>query len=317
MKLIRNNSYNNDIIFIDGHGGSGKSLISRVLECYKGVEKSKEDGIFYFILKLHEIGNISDDTAISLLKLSVDWILYYQTISRDINFRPSDVTSIFKYPYPLDYLKRIYRGERNIASEIIRREKPIFQNMTQNALISSRLLFDAFGDRIKIIYIKSNPIDIVYNMYSKGFGERIGKDPAEISLTFEYNGFPIPIFARNWPKLYLDSNPMDRIIMWISDETQDINQSYKLLNNHQKKQILFINFEDFVTTPYGPYTDLLEAFIGRKKIFKIKRILKKERCPRILDTDSLDNKKDYILSKSSERCVDIFKKLIGDYDRNL
>ena len=45
MELSRDNTYDIDMIFIDGHSCSGKSLYARILECYQGVEKAKEDEV--------------------------------------------------------------------------------------------------------------------------------------------------------------------------------------------------------------------------------------------------------------------------------
>ena len=61
MKLVRNNTYDNDIVFVDGNGGCGKSLISKVLEGFEGVEISKEDEPFQITQYLYRLGKISSN----------------------------------------------------------------------------------------------------------------------------------------------------------------------------------------------------------------------------------------------------------------
>lgn len=262
MKLIRNNTFDNDIIFVDGHGGSGKSKISRLLEFYDGVEKSKEDEIFYYITRLHELKKIPDDVALTLLKIASDRILYNQMICRDINFRLSDMTSLSKYPFPLDYIKRIYEGERMEVTERIKNDKPIFQNMTQNSLISGDILFRAFGNRLKLIHINRNPINVIYRMNDIGFGDRMGHDPTDIGFTYEFRQMSIPTYAKNQEIEFLNARNIDKMIMWIYNETKSMIDSYNKLNKRYKKNVMFINFDAFSNNP-NYFMEEIKKFIGR------------------------------------------------------
>ena len=97
----------------------------------------------------------------------------------------------------------------------IAREKPIFQNLTHGGMIVGDLYFDAFGDRLKVIYMVRDPVGIIYEWDRRDFGSRIGKDPSELQLTYEWGDDVVPIYTRGWEDEYLKSNPTDRIIAMV------------------------------------------------------------------------------------------------------
>jgi len=312
INLIRNNTYPSDVIFIDGHCSSGKIILSRLLECYKGVEKSKEDYSFYYILSLYRLGKISEDVAITLLKSETDRRLYELYIGRDINFRLTDGTSFTKYPYPLDYIKRIFRGEREKINEEIINNKPIFQNMKANALTDINILLKSFDKRLKLIYIKRNPLDVINAIYKRGFGDRIGVDPSTIELTYDWKGYTIPIYAIDWEVDYLKMKPIDRVVKMVYNLEKSDMQAYNNLNNKDKQKVYFIDFDSFITNPY-PICNELEKFIGRDIHKRYKRILKKEKCPRNIDSSERSNIRNNIRNIASENSIELIKEMENDY----
>jgi len=277
MKLIRNNTYDNDIVFVDGHGGSGKSLISKVIEAFEGMEISKEDEPFQIIQYIYGLGKIDKNTASVLMKIWADRYLYNQMIGRNVNTRLTDITTLYSYPYPQKYIKRMCDNEHQDVITKINKEKPIFQNMSQNAIIYSDIYFDAFGDRLKIIYIKRNIDDIVDTMMNGEIGERIGNDPTEITPTFLYNENPIPYYAKNWADEYINMSSRERLYRWIEQENKMVDDAYN--ETKFKDNILFIQFEEFVKKPYK-YISTIAEFLDRKPTGKLSEILKREGCPR-------------------------------------
>ena len=271
----------NEIVFVDGHCSSGKSLISKVLECYEGVEISKEDEPFQITQWLYRLGKIDKSTCITLFKIWADRYIYNQMIGRNINSRKNDITSLHKYPNKNKYLDRMESSEEHdTIIERINKEKPIFQQMTQNALIEGDVYFEAFSSRLKIIYINRNKQDVINGIMKSNFGTRIGKDPTEISISIDYKGDSIPYYAKGWPNEYLKMSPNERITKWIDQETDMVNKMYNNLTEY-KDNIMFINFEDFVTSPYK-WCEIIGKFIGRKPKDNLNKVLKEQNCPRIL-----------------------------------
>jgi hypothetical protein len=288
IELIRNNVYDTDFVLIDGHCNSGKILISRILESFNNIEKSREDFIFYYLMQLYRFKLMDESVIKVLLRISRDRILYDQTIGRDINTRPSDVTSIFKTPYPLDYFKRIFNKEREFANDIINEKRPIFQNMIANALSNSNIFFKTFDNHMKFIYILRNPIEIIYNMNKRKIGERIGSDPSEVQFTYDWNGKSIPISAYGSEEEYLKSKPIDRIIMMINILTKLDSYGYKNLDDKYKKNVIFINFDKFVINPKKNCIKI-SNFLDTKMTWKTNLLLRKENCPRKINDKNLND----------------------------
>ncbi|MBE3094967.1 MAG: hypothetical protein IMZ52_08030 [Actinobacteria bacterium] len=298
MKLTRNNTFNNPILLIDGHGGSGKSKVSRVLECFDGVEKSKEDEMFHMILHLHRIGKIEDDVAKVMLNTITDRLTYNQLISREINFKLSDVTSILKYPYPLEYIKRVFYKDKDEICNKINDNYPILQNMTTNAIISSNILFESFGERLKIIYIRMNPIVTIYNMFKSGFGRNVGVDPTNIMLTYEGN---ISVDMNE----YADIIEMDRVIRWVYSQSQLVKKSYESLKPELKERIMIIDFEAFTKYPYS-VCNHISGFIHKKPTWKLNVVINKL-YPET--RNSLLEKKEFIKKYATENAFKLIDEI--------
>lgn len=281
MNLIRNNTFNNDIIFVDGHPRSGKTIISKILECYDGVEISKDEDPIVITQYLYRLGKLDKNTAITMLRIWTDRYLYNQMVGRNINMNVSDVTSLFKNPFPQKYLKRMATVPVNddIVDEI-KRNGIAYQNMTQNAIMEAELYFEAFKHRLKIIYIIRNDDDLIDAIMERHLGERLGTDPTDIGLTIDYNGTPIPHYAINWPEEYMEMTPRERVTRWVHEETDRVMSSYDNLDDETKKKIIFINFDDLVSNPLSQ-CERIKRFIGREyDKNSLNMILARERCPR-------------------------------------
>jgi len=198
-------------------------------------------------------------------------------VGRNINTRPTDVTSLYTYPNPVKYIKRLTSKDRGDVVKRIKKEKPVFQNMSQNAIIYSDIYFDAFGDRLKIIYIKRNINDIVDSIMKDNFGNRIGEDPTEVTPTILYKGKSIPYYAIEWKKEYINMTPKERVHRWVEQESELVENAYH--KTKYKNNIIFINFESFIKNP-TPHIKKISKLLDREPTDKLAAVLKRERCPR-------------------------------------
>ena len=82
----------------------------------------------------------------------------------------------------------------------------------------------------------------------------------------------------------------------------------------EKKQVFFIEFEDFLINPI-PYIQGMESFIGESFDGAHKRIMRRENCPRIIDPSERLRRIENILKNISGKYESIFMKLIDDYDQ--
>ncbi|MEK6900837.1 MAG: hypothetical protein AABX37_00675, partial [Nanoarchaeota archaeon] len=91
-------------------------------------------------------------------------------------------------------------------------------------------------------------------------------------------------------------------------------ETYNNLSKKQKKQVLLIPFEKFVTNP-APSLEKMEHFIGRKQTKFTKKSLHQQRCPRDLNITERAQKEQEIKSLASKECIKLMERLSQEYER--
>jgi len=283
-QCIKNFQIVDRIVFIDGLWGTGKSILGPVLSSFKKIEKQKVEYIFEYISVLHGLKKIENDAAIALMRLYADNILVNSMISREVNFRIFDDTGFLNNPDKMKYLLRLFYRDGDAAVNRIKKEKPMLQIMTHLMLRVIPLAFKSFGDNLRVVEMIRHPLYMLDHWFN--YIERCGQDPRELTIWIEHNGHSLPYFSNDWADQFIAMNTMDKVIHSINWFTKQINETLEQLSNHEKKQILLIPFEKFVTEPWE-YIKLLESFLDTKRSTSTNKVLKKQKCPRKLLTDGL------------------------------
>jgi len=316
VRLVRNNTYQNQILIIDGQGRSGKNLIAVLLSSMNKVEKMRLDSQIDYIPRYYFLGKMSEDAAVAALRTEFDEKYYYNWIARDLNFRFSDYTGVFKQAYKLKHFKKLFLEADDKASLRLQKELPIFQEMTHDGLHVAKLYFKAMGtNRLKMIHILRDPVENIYEQHKRGFGSRIGSDPRELQLAYIYKEESIPIIVIGHELEYIAANPLERLVLMVDLMFRRNLQGYLDLSQDEKNNILFIDFEEFVQSP-EKHLKKLEDFVGKKFRTQSKRILKRENCPRILASDRRDAKIQQIEADLRPEYRERLRKLLNDYDSN-
>ncbi|OFY38945.1 MAG: hypothetical protein A2X18_05515 [Bacteroidetes bacterium GWF2_40_14] len=313
LKLIRNNVFPYDILIIDGQGRSGKNMISVILSTMPRVEKMRLDSLLDYVPRYWSLGKMSHDAAITSLKIEADEKLYNTMISRSVNFRFDDYTGVLKSGKPFLYIKRLFQKPEKFAVERMKKENPIFQNMTHDGIHLSQLYFDAYGERLKMVHVFRDPVGNIYEQGLRDFGTRIGTDPREFQLTYEWNGNVIPLMAEGTEDEYINGNPTERLVLLVNNMYKKNIKGYLDLEEKYKSKILFLEFEEFAVNPW-PYLTLLEQFLGTYVVPRTRRIMKRERCPRSSNAFNRESRIAEIEKKISLKYADILHNLISDYD---
>ena len=308
-KLIR------EIVLCDGVGRSGKGMISHIIGSFKNVELQKNDMTLDHIHRLYTLKLINLNTASYLLNNFADESFYNSLIGRNINFRPSDDTSIFKNADPSKYVRRLYLKDGLHAVNRSKKFRYIFTNAPHEALGEAGLFFNAFSDRLKFIYSLRNPLDLIVEWNNGDFGNRIGNDPREFQLTFKKGKFIYPIYVLKNSNNFRKLNQIEKCVVMIDYLYRKNIQGYKKLPTKFKKRVKIINFEDLVFRT-NKVIPILEKFLNTKKTKWTKHILNQENCPRDQDLSiKPDIRVKYILSNCKKNEIkNKFKKLINYHD---
>ena len=313
VELQRGANFGNEVVIVDGQGRSGKNLIAVLLSTMNRVEKMRLDSEIDYIVRYYFLGKMSLDAAVTALQVGFDENYYYQAISRDANFRISDYTGVLKQGKRLEYFRRLFLPADEAAVARMLKEKRIFQEMTHDGLHAASLYFAALGERLKMIHIFRDPVGNIYEQNQRDFGSRIGTDPRELQLTHLWNGHHVPIMVIGKEDSWIKGNATERLVLIVEAMYRLNVQGYSDIKSDDKKNVLFLEFEDFVVNPY-PHIDRMEAFIGEKFGKAKSRILKRERAPRVIDPEQRQNRINEIRQNIGDSYDEIFMKLIQDYD---
>lgn len=315
-ELVRENCFKNRIVIIDGQGRSGKNLISVLLSTMNYVEKMRLDSQFDYLPRYYNLRKMSKDAVISALRTEADEKLFYTIIARDVNFRLRDYSGVMKQGKRIKYFKRLFFMSDDAAVSLLQEGKVIFQEMTHDALHLADVYFDAFNERLKMIHVFRDPIGNIFEQNKRNFGTRIGTDPRELQLTFLWNNQIIPLMAQGMEEDYLTANSTERLVMMVNAMYRKNINGYQNLEDRHKKNVFFIEFEDFVQQP-SKYINKIEDFIGDKFGKNLNRILKRENCPRTIDPNERKARIDSIRMNISEKYNTILDDLLKDYDNRI
>jgi len=333
-QFVREARIADKVVFVDGVSGSGKSILGPILASFDRVERYRLDCVYEHVAVLHKFGKIEDDAASVLLRLHLDEALYHSMISREVNLRPFDHTGFLNNPFKLRSLGRLFMKDGLAAVERINRTRPIFQVNCHQMFPAIRLAFLAFGERVRAVEMVRHPLFVVHHWVQFGM-ERYGADPRDLTLWIKSPaGETVPWFAHGWEDEFLRLPAVDRAIRtvyWLSQQRETV---VAQASEAERRQILFIPFERFVTDPW-PFLRELEEFLGAKTTPTTRRVLRRQRCPREILTAGRGHKRagwkrpdpsstnesefhkvrDAIESKASAEAAALLWEMCADYER--
>ncbi len=107
VELSREEYFAEKIVFVDGLPGCGKTLFSNVISAMDRVELLSYSYEIEHICQLFYLDKIQLDAATVMISLQADLKLYNTMMGRDVNFRPSDLSSAIRYHNPSKYFDRL------------------------------------------------------------------------------------------------------------------------------------------------------------------------------------------------------------------
>ena len=336
INFSRNRCYNNKILIIDGQPGCGKTLFSQICSSFKRMEIFSFAFELEFITKLYNFKKIEKNAASTLIKMLVDHKLYQNMMGREVNFRYNDLSSVFNYPYTIEYFKRIFsKGDKHVPI-IIDKVKPILNLTTHDIMSYSDILFESLGKRLIFFEILRHPL---YMVVQQEINEKeLNNNVRDVQLRYDFKGQNIPYYSFAIKKEYVKANSIDRAILTIKNFTEKNNYMRKKLLK-KGRNIFTIPFERFVLKP-DIYLKKMLIYLGTEFGKKTYKILKKNNIPRSRIEDGIDldvyrrygwspsvknssfekektKRMEYIINKGgSKECIDIILRLSKEYEKN-
>lgn len=275
MKLEKRNTFTNNIVFIDGLWGTGKSLLGPVVSGMSGVEKVKLESLYEYISWLFYLGKINEDGALWMLRTYADCSQYHNTIGREVNLRWSDDTGLKNAHNKLKLIQRLFTPDGDTKVDEINQKNLAFCAMSHLLMLTPELLLLAYGKRVKVIEMVRHPLYMVghFAAYLARF-----ESPREFTMAYYHEDAKIPWFVKGWETEFVQANPTEKAVLCITrlypwlDEKIEASRANGLA-------VLDLSFEEAVFET-DKTLHKLEQFTGRCHHPRITSILKKQMLPR-------------------------------------
>jgi hypothetical protein len=267
LYLSRNNQIMaKNIVLIDGFSSSGKTLVAPIISHLKRSEQWQLNEIYENISILNYFGEISKESVSAILNLESDKSLYYLMIGRNVNFRPTDISSPSHNNLYEKYYSRTKEIEGDVISDRIDDINPILPLHIHYIFGYTDVLLKCFKDRLKLyMVVLRNPFFLIKTWIEGDWVNRKCNDDRVLDICFDYFGKEIPWYTKEYAKEYVEANDYEKSVLTVYNLYIRIFSMYNQLSESEREKMIFIFFEDFATNP--------DTCIN-----KICKILDTERC---------------------------------------
>ncbi|MDD5439071.1 MAG: sulfotransferase domain-containing protein [Candidatus Omnitrophica bacterium] len=258
------NLFAKKFIFVDGLTRSGKGLLSPIIPSLQGIEKINVCELFDMqIVPAMSLG-LDENFARAFLRCYFNELAYDTFLSRNVNFRRSDLSGIYNHHRPALYFERLKSSEETVKERLA--EPWAFPFKTHD-LLANREHLDKLGLDYSMIELIRNPVDLCYSWYRKGLGRDWGKDLRTFAL--KYKQTVIPYYAYGREEEWLDMSEKERCIEIPMTQMKKCVARYRGAEAH----ILLIRLEDLRVRPDGE-TDRICDFLKAKRTAFTARVIK-------------------------------------------
>jgi hypothetical protein len=264
----RPNHISPNLIILDGISGTGKTMIMRFLDSLEQVHVPGFDYTIEQLLLAKLFGKLDEDALKCLFSLQIDQRLYDREISREINFRLRDLSSVFRSRRRLSYLKNLFASDVNF--DLNEHGKNALVIVVHQLLDAASILSEIYPGLVRQILCVRHPYYLFEHWLS--YVGNFGNNPRDFTVTMGDKG--IPWFLNSQRSDFSDLSMADRAALCISDL---IERQESLIG--KSKDLFLVDFERFVLEPNN-YLAGIEIFVG-KKMKSIQSNLRKESLPRV------------------------------------
>lgn len=268
------------IIFVDGFSSSGKSLLCSTICSLVNVENWQIEPSFEQLATLHYLEKLSIDTVRVILETRSDELIYNLFISRNVNFRKTDMTSPYFNNLENIYLKRLDKKEGDEVSKEIIQTKPILPLHLHYIFGYSDILLKSFKHKLGLyIVMLRDPFYLISRWDEENWVNRIGSDNRDFHLCINHKNKIIPWYTKDYADEYIDANDSEKCLLTIYNLYKRIFKMYENMDKWEKQKVLMIFFDEFVYQPLN-YIDKICQSLNIKKSDDFENFLNKLSLPR-------------------------------------
>lgn len=229
---------------------------------------------------LYDLKLLDLDLCSQLVKNQLDLLIYNNMMGRDMNFRYSDISSVFQNVNRFKNIKRIFSSGDEAIPAKIAELKPILHLAMHGLLGMSDPLFKAMPQGMLFIYMLRHPLFLlrqnIWNM------ENLINNQRSFWLYYKHENKAYPSFYLGRESLFINSNPKEKAIYFIEGfiNKQEAKQDIRTNDSYYE-----LDFESLVLEPEKHIRAICEK-MGVDQTSKTRKVLKKENIPRKILSDA-------------------------------
>lgn len=273
--ISRNKYLTEKLLVLDGLTGTGKTMMSALLESYNRVEVGRFIYDIEYISISEMLGAQRRDATKAILGLVIDSKLYDNMISREVNFRPSDLSSVFKNWRAFNYIQRLFKADGDAVIDRLNQQKPIMMINTHQLLAAMDSLFEQFNENVFVVEMERHPLYLLEHWLS--YMDMHGVSARDFTIWVEDSKKnSVPWFAHSWRDEYWSLTKFDRVVKSIDSLVDLMDDQYA---KQPASQLMVVPFEDF-TLNTGRYVEEISTWLGTEATSQTKKACKKQNLPR-------------------------------------
>ena len=316
------------VVFVDGLPGCGKTLFSTLISSMDRIELLSYTYEVEHICALYYLDKIPIDAASTMVRMQTDLKLYNTMMGRDVNFRPTDLSSVINNHNPSRYFERLFGLGDEKLPEIIKKERPILNFAVHNLLSYSEPIWQALRDRCVFIEIVRHPLYMVRQQALNM--SHLLEDVRDFTVYYSFKERELPYYVHGWEKNFIKSNSMERAIHLIDKLNHRTKIARKKLKEEYQAKIITIPFELFVLNP-EPWMQKIADVLGTNILDSTRKVMSEQNVPRNMVADGIDleiykrcgwvppqegtNEREELLIRREDVSREVSNKLISVLDR--
>lgn len=275
--VTRLGHFSDKVVIVDGQFGCGKTMLSPIIAALDRAEILTYAYELEYICAYSYLGKISPDAARNFIQIQTDLRIYNTMMSREINFRPSDISSVFRDIHPWRYLLRLFGMADEHIPEKLKALRPILNLTTHNLTPFCEPLFSSLGERLVLIQVVRHPL---YMLKQQTLNmERLLADVRDFTVYFSYEGRLLPYYVYDIRDVFIKANAVDKSIyamQHLFKRAEDVKTDFM---RRLGAKIITIPFESFVL---GPDRYLREVALALETTItpSTRRAMRRQNVPR-------------------------------------
>ena len=292
-KLYQYDLINENILFVDGLTRVGKTALNQLISGITGVSHPQVFELLEQICPMVLEGEITKEGASALIRLQLNERAYNYELSRNLNFRKTDLTSVHNSQHPEDFFKKLdlVDGDQVLKS----RKEVIHQFLTHDLLVNFEVI-RSLRLPFKMVEVYRNPIETIHSWHSRGWGYRFDQaDLRSFTTLFETDNKVVPHYFLGLKENYFECNEVEKCVLMHNHLIRKSISEFDKLGKKEKERIYLVCYEDVLSSPL-PMVSKIANFLGCEPSNQMDRYLKIADLPRKQKKAMLAQKREVVFN---------------------